>query len=272
MSTGGFVESGQIIGRIRSIENERLLQETLEQIEEAKATLALLRAGSKEDIVDQARWGLKWALGNEEVAKVELDRKDRLYAQGLISEEELELAESRWELADIEVKIAEAELASAETGEREEAQEAALHALESLRLRGERLSEKIGWLVIRAPFQGQVTAPTDTSLIFSVLKIDTMAVEIPVDEADIGRMRVGQEFTLRVRTSPLRFFPGNIVAIDCKARLIAGRSRFIITGLVENKRLALRHGISGETVIDCGRVPLRTVLGRYLSRGLSRLR
>ena len=272
ISTGDFVDCGQMVGRIRSIENERLLQETLAQIDEAAATLALLKAGSKKDIVDQARWQLKWALGSEGVAKVQLDRKRGLYTQGHVSEEEIQLAESGLELAGISVRIAEAELAAAKTGEREEAQEAARHALESLRLRGEHLSEKISRLAIRAPFRGQVTAPTDTILIFSVLKIDTMAVEIPVDEADISKIRVGQEFTLRVHISPSRSFPGRMVAVDCRARVIAGRSRFIVTGLVENEELALRHGIGGEAIIHYGRLPIRTVLGGYLSRGLSRLR
>ena len=165
VSTGDVVNGGRILGRIRSIENERLLQETLAQVDEAAATLALLKAGSKTDLVDEARWRLEWARGNERIAAVELDRKRDLHAQGHISEEEIQLAEARMELASISVHVAEAELAAAQTGEREEAQQAARCALEALRLRGEGLSEKIAKLEIRAPFGGQVMAPADTGLI-----------------------------------------------------------------------------------------------------------
>jgi hypothetical protein len=269
---GNSVREGQIVGRIRSVENESLLQETLAQVDEAAAMLALLRAGSKVEILEHARWEAVRAYKNKSAARVELDRKERLFDQGLVSQEELELARSTWEIAVVDVRIAEAELSVAEAGEREEAQQAAVHVLQSLRSRAEGLREKVRWLEIRAPFAGEVTARTDTSEIFSVLKTDTMAVEVPVRETDIHFIKVGQEFMMRVTSLPSQRFHGNIRAIDCSARRIAGEDRVIVTGLVENSNSSLRHGVSGLVEIKCGRYPLLVYMSEQVSRGFGRLR
>jgi hypothetical protein len=269
---GKTVQEGQIVGRIRSVDNESLLRETIAQVDEAAATLALLRAGSKAEILEHARWMAVRAYKNSSAVTAELDRKERLFEHGLVSLEELELARSMCELAQVDVRIAEAELSVAEAGEQQEAQQAALHVLESLRSRAEGLREKVSWLEIRAPFTGVVTARTDTSEVLSILKTDSMAVEVPVRETDIHLVKVGQEFMMRVESLPSERFHGDIRAIGYSARRIAGEDRIIVTGLVENTDSSLRHGVSGLVEIKCGQYPLLEYMSRQVSRGFERLR
>jgi multidrug efflux pump subunit AcrA (membrane-fusion protein) len=268
VSRGKCVEKGQVVGRIRSMENERLLQETLAQIEGASARLALVKAGAKEEIVEQARWNLKRAADSESLAASDLSRTEGLFARGLAAEGDLDLAMAEWKGSSADVKIAEAELAEAESGEREEAQEIALHALEYLKVRAERLDEKIGWLEIRSPFRGEVASRVDTTEIFCVLKTDTMAVEIPVHERHIHLIRTGQEFVLKVRGLAGRSLKGTVEAIDCRATEIAGQSRVIVTGSVCNEDSTLCHGVSGEAEIHCGRYSLPMAISVYITRDI----
>ena len=272
VSTGSTVERGQPLGRIRSVDTEGLLQETLEQIRAAEADVALLGAGSKEELVAQARWEAKGAASSAELAKAELDRKNALFEKGLISKEEMDLAEATSELADISCKAAEAGLAATEAGERDEARQSAFHVLEALRRRAESLTEKIGSLEIKAPFSGEIVARPDTTLVVSLFKTDTMAVEMAVGEWDIWKIKPGQEMAVRLRTSQVIELPGRVATVGSDRRFVAGQNRFVVVALIPNGDGILRQGTAGEAVIACERLPIRTVIARYLSDGLWRFR
>lgn len=181
---------------------------------EAGDLLAELDRAELAAAVDQARAELSLTRARLTAAESTFQRRRRLAASGLASQEGLETARR-----DLDVESAGLELAEA-------------------RLRAAEIS--LGYARIRAPIRGVVAAVTTREgetvaasfaapTFVTIVDLDRLEVEAYVDETDIGRIAVGQPATFTVDTYPGAEFPATVTAIQPKAELQGNVVNYVVT-------------------------------------------
>jgi len=205
------------------------------------------------------------AAARERKAAGELSRVRLLAKQATISKSELEEAESEFDSAralreaadawlhvqDAEIRAARAdlEMAEAQLGnveaqirQRQAAEEEARVNLERTAIR----SPLDGVVIRRDVEPGQtVAASLQAPTLFSLAgDLRSMRVETRVDEADIGRVRVGQPVDFRVDAYPERVFSGKVHKIHMAPELVQNVVTYNVLVDAPNPDLALLPGMT----------------------------
>ncbi|MBN4072341.1 efflux RND transporter periplasmic adaptor subunit [bacterium AH-315-F03] len=162
-------------------------------------------------------------------AKVDLDRAKRLFADSLISESQMALAEIALRRARAETRRAEAELALAEKNLRE--------------------------CVVVAPFAGEITllpfeigeTPTPGFAVAEVVDRSKLLVDLFVSQSDLKNVTVGASATARSSLFPDEKFVGAVRALSPKAS--ENTKLFHVEIVFENPNFRLRSGMSVKIFI-----------------------
>lgn len=103
-----------------------------------------------------------------------------------------------------------------------------------------------------------------------VSPLDTLHVEVAIDEVDVHRIRPGSELRLKVLGFPDRQFRGQVATVSwIGERARPGqRSHFLVRGWVANPGPSLRAGMTGRARIEAGNATLLWRVTRDLVRGL----
>lgn len=245
------VKRGQVIARIdpatfasRVTQAEADLAAALGAVEVARSTLA----------VRQAEAARARALLAE--AQRTLGRKQALQAQGFLSAAELDAAQTALvsaqedlRLADGQVEVAQAQVANAQAGVRQ--RQAQL----------EQARQDLARTIIRAPVDGvvvsrnvdagqTVAASLQAPVLFTIAQdLREMEVNIAVDEADVGRVAVGQKVRFSVDAFPGERFQGRITQIR-KAPVTSNNVvTFSVMARVQNPDLKLLPGMTANCKI-----------------------
>jgi HlyD family secretion protein len=152
------------------------------------------------------------------------ERAKSLFAQHLIAQSALDDAHSAVEVAENRKRAAESQLAVS----RAKVAEAGAQVAQA-RATAERAAEDLANATIRAPIRGtvlsrdvEVGSPVSSilnlganaTLVMTLGNIDQVFVRGKVDEADIGRVRLGQPARIRVETFKDRSFNGRVTQIS----------------------------------------------------------
>lgn len=218
-----------------------------------EAQLRELKAGNREQDIEQARLSLQSLKMTMDLAGKEKGRYDRLYHEGTVSELERDAVTLRYETAAREyerarerldllqegfrvesIETAEARLAESraalrrsmanlkqiEAAQRDvEAARAQVHLAEA----GSRLIEtQIRYTRLHAPFDGIITSrnvePGEVVLpareVLSLSDLSAVDLKIFVDETEIGKVKPGQRVEIRVDTFPGKIYPGKVSYIS----------------------------------------------------------
>ncbi|MBI5741079.1 MAG: efflux RND transporter periplasmic adaptor subunit [Nitrospirae bacterium] len=172
--------------------------------------IAQIDPASFEAQVEQAGANLFSAKANLEKAEAELvnatrtrDRNRELFAKNLIAKSELDTAETAYETTRAQVNVSKAQVA--QTG-------AALKIAET-NLRYTRIVSPVdGTVISRTVDVGQtVAASFQTPTLFTIAQdLTKMQIDTNVDEADIGKVRTGQDVEFTVDAYPDVTFKGNV--------------------------------------------------------------
>jgi HlyD family secretion protein len=191
-----------------------------------------------------------------EDAERNMKRKRELVAQGFISQAELDTAQTaadtareQAQLAASDVKASMAQVENAQAAVRQ--RQAALHQ--------SRL--ELDHTVIRSPVSGvvvsrnvdagqTVAASFQAPVLFTIAQdLKEMEVNIAVDEADVGRVQVGQKVRFTVDAFPGERFTGQVTQIR-KAPLISNNVvTFSVMARVKNPDLKLLPGMTASAKI-----------------------
>ena len=189
VSEGSFVRSGEVIARLDNADYQA-------GVSQAEANVATARAGVIEAEADR----------DQLRREVERQRTVRAQNPNLVSQQELDLAESRAAQAEARVRAAMAREDAAEAG---------------LRLAQANLENT----VIRAPFTGtvlrkeaevgEVVAPSvggglTRGAVVTMADLTTLEVEVDVNEAYIARVRRGQDARITLDAYPDTSFRGAV--------------------------------------------------------------
>ena len=240
----GSVDVGaQISGRI-----SRVLVDFNDQVK-AGQTLAEIDPAQLNSRVEQSRAQVSAADASVRLAKATLAqskaalaRAKEMAEKGLISSKELEAAEADAERAEASVAstqsqatLARASLKDAETS--------------------------LSWSTIKSPMDGvvlarlvepgqTVAASLQSPVLFAVASdLTQLLLYIDVDEADIGKLREGQEATFVVGAWPTRKFASKVISV----RNLPTAGQVVVTYQavlsVDNKELMLRPGMTATATI-----------------------
>ncbi len=229
--------------------------------------------------VREERAKLAKALAVEKDARIDARRYRDLYARDNATQQELDRADTKWNVARNDVAASRAELArasrelaQAELGwKRIRAKESEVEALERQRDRAEAALEEaesiLADLTIRAPINGTITtrmadvgefANAGTPL-FELVNLDQLYLKVYVPEIQIGKVRLGlpariytdafpdQPFpaTVRYIASRAEFTPKEVQTPDERVKLVY-EARLYLT---ENPEHRLTPGLPADAVI-----------------------
>ena len=180
------------------------------------------------------------------VAKVDLAnvqrtlaRDQRLAAEGIVAQSELDASQAARDAAAARVTQAQAALRQAETN--------------------------LGYTKIRSPIDGvvaerqydigqTVAASFQAPTLFTIAQdLTQMEVSTDVDQADIGRVAVGQEADFTVDAYPDEVFHGTISEIRLNATTNQNVVTYPVIVRVENPELRLRPKMTADVTIEVGR-------------------
>lgn len=199
--------------------------------------------------VEQARANLLSAQANLEKATVAVvdaqrthQRSKELFAQNFIARSDLDTAETNWHSAQAQQKAAQAQVAQAQ---------AALKIAET-NLQYTRIVSPVNGIVIsRNVDVGQtVAASFQTPTLFSIAQdLTKMQVNTSVDEADIGRVKTGQDVTFTVDAYPDDIFHGKVSEVRNAPTTVSNVVTYDVIIKVDNPDLKLKPGMTANVTI-----------------------
>jgi HlyD family secretion protein len=222
---GDRVDSASVLASLDRAELNAQLEAAMANATAARAALTEMRTGFRSEEIAQGRAALRAANYRLENARRDLERTQRLFDGGAVSQQALDHQETAYEMAEAEKESTAEQLQILETGPRSEriaAQRAHLLAAEA----GVRqINAALENAVVRAPFAGTISVkhrePGEIIQpglpVLSVLNTDDRWVRIYVREDEIGRLSIGQEATITADSYPDRTYAGTVVFLSSEA-------------------------------------------------------
>lgn len=211
--------------------------------------LAQIDPASFEAQVAQAAANLSLAHANLEKSKVALrdtvstfERNKILFGKDFISRYDLDTSETAYLSALAQIKASEAQV---------EQTRAALN-LAQTNLRYTRIISPVnGTVISRSIDVGQtVAASFQTPTLFTIAQdLTKMQIVANIDEADIGRLRVGQPVTFTVDAYPDLTFRGNVSEIRNSPITVQNVVTYDVIVKVDNANLKLKPGMTANVSI-----------------------
>ena len=235
------VEKGQLIARLDS----RTIRARLQQSE---ADLAMAKA-----LLEQHKAGLEKSLAQLTLAKYEHSRQSELFRRQLVSQSEVDnrLAMLRMAAADTELSRAQVKASDAQILQRLAQLEQAKLDLERTKIR----SPVSGIVINRQVDIGQtVAASLSAPILFEIAQdLAQMQIEADVDEADIGRLRNGQQVRFQVDAYPSRKFDGEISQIRKASTTVSSIVTYKVIINADNADQSLLPGMTANVDIILGK-------------------
>ena len=215
--------SADITGRIVSIpvkEGQMVTKGTLLlRIDPSQYEAAVARAQA---MLSSAEASALQARANRDQAKRALDRANALKqtAPNLLSDEQLEQAQTQYDVAEALANSAEHQVSQARAGLRE-----AQDALAKTVLR----SPIVGQVTRVAVEEGEVAVPgtfsRETGLLMTVSDLSVIIVKVQVDETDVVRLHMGDSADITIDAFPDTSFSGRVSKVSQSAILAAAAAQ-----------------------------------------------
>ena len=223
--------------------------------------LAQIDPSNVQSQVDQANanlWSAKATMEKAAVATLDarrtLLRNKDLFAQNFIARSDLDTAETNAQSAEAQQKVTNAQVGQAE---------AALKIAETNLQYTNILSPVDGTVISRSVDVGQtVAASFQTPTLFSIAQdLTKMQIDTNVDEADIGKVQVGQTVSFTVDAYPDTIFIGKVAVVRNAPITVSNVVTYDVVIQVDNSQLKLKPGMTAnvsitiETRKDVLRIP-----------------
>jgi len=245
------VKEGQLIARIDPETFEHRVRQAEADLEASRAQVLTATAN-----VTAARAALSRAEVNFAEARRDLDRKQQLVDRSFISPAELDKARATFNATAEDVKAARAQLevAQAQTHSAEATvrQREAQLAQTRVDLKRTSIRSPVDGIVIkRSVDAGQtVAASLQAPELFVIARsLRDMEVDTSVDEAEIGRIRLGQRATFTVDAFPGRSFSGEVLQVRKAPQTVQNVVTYTVVVSARNNDLALIPGMTANVRI-----------------------
>ena len=245
------VKKGQVIARIDPATYELRVNQTSADLDAAESAVSVARAGVAAQQAELGR--VKIALVD---AERDLERKKMLVDKKFISPAELDKARTVLDTTHEQMKAAHAQIQVSEAQVKNA--QAAVKQRESLLRQAQVDLERT---IIRAPVDGTVilrnvdagqtvAASLQAPVLFTIAQdLRDMQVEAAIDEADVGRLKVGLSATFAVDAFPRRSFNGGIKQIRKSPQNVQNVVSYTVVISALNPDMALLPGMTANVRI-----------------------
>ncbi|MDT8903657.1 HlyD family secretion protein [Anaeroselena agilis] len=266
IEAGDTVKTGQVIARIARPDLEAQLLRDESALVKAKVQLEDLEKGARSQERRETAASLASAQAVYDKAKSDLERYRALYNSGAISAQQLDAAQSSYEVAQSALVAARSRLSLVEEGNRPDTIEAqrievkrsqAIVAASRALLADTVVASPISGVVLTKNFEnGEYINPG--SAIATIGDMNDCRVKVYIASTQLGLIKVGQPVDVRVDSFPGRIFPGAIKEISQNAEFtprqsITQRERanlvFAVKVKVDNAEGILKPGMPADVVI-----------------------
>ena len=259
------VTSGDTIGFIYS----NMYYQQIDQLEGilalAKANMQIVSSGEQESVLAEARENVRLARERMEVQMDIQERQSALYKQSLISPEEFEITRGRARISEMEVAVAEAQLVTAQIGEKPEIIKHAEIQVEAIERELSTLGKRLSDYTLTAPINGNIqkVLSPDTLLLVSD---NTRIVLIPISWQFLNDVDTNLKFSIETKYNS-HVLNGSITRKSDYMRLIGGQQVFIVTGILDDANDELPINM----LVQCSVHGMRRTVWDYISYFLKAL-
>lgn len=219
---GDSVKQGQLIAQIDRTDYLQKVKEMEARVALAKAQLAEIEAGARNEELRQAEEAVRSAQSRYENAKLHRERMEVLYQRQVVSKKE-------WDLAEMEYTVAGAQLASnlehlklLREGARQETREASRARLKEAEALLTQEKIRLQYTQILAPFSGEIhrryvdagALVSPSTPIVNLIHTATLKVVAHVLEKDIPLIKTGMKAAITTESFPGKVFEGKIVRLN----------------------------------------------------------
>jgi multidrug efflux pump subunit AcrA (membrane-fusion protein) len=235
--SGTGVKKGDTIGRIISFEEEQRLLQLQTRLAEQKGLLAVALSGEKQEKINAANEKINLALQEYDTQKRLMARMESLHDNGVIADEEWDLARNNYLVTKQNINITRAEFEMLQAGAKSEEIDlirTSIISLEKLIYQAERRLEAFN---IQAPFSGTIireqAGGQDSETIIRIADMEKMVITLPVEIHQIPYIENGSRVSLRAG-SRHKAYEAEIINIDNTIHYIDRRQNIFVTAIVEN--------------------------------------
>ncbi len=240
---GQEVAAGQVVVKLDTQELELAVQRAVSQLKQTEAQFGIDGVNVKEPPPVEQISSVRLAAANRDDAQAQLRRAQRLRGQNLLSQADLDTAETR-------VKVTEASYQAAL-----ETVQALKATLQERRQAVELARKKLNDTDIRSSVAGQVSERfvqqgeyiRENTPVVSIVQMNPLKVKTAIQERYAGIVRVGLSAEFAVESAPGQTFRGRVAnvspAVDQATRT------FSVEILVDNKDRRLKPGFFVKGVI-----------------------
>jgi RND family efflux transporter MFP subunit len=240
---GQEVATGQIVVKLDPRELDLALQRAKSQLRQTEAQLGIDGVRRTEPPPDEEISSIRLAIANRDDAQAQLRRAQRLRGQNLLSQADLDTAETK-------VKVTEANY------------QAALETVQSLkatlqdrRQAVEQAQKKLNDTSIRASIAGQIAERLvqsgefirENTPVVLIVQMNPLKVKTAIQERYAGLVRAGLPVEFAVESSPGMNFQGRVSNVS--PSIDQATRTFAVEILVDNKDRKLKPGFFAKGVI-----------------------
>lgn len=245
------VKKGQLIARINPDSFALRVNQAMADLDAARATVMTQRANIAALQAELARTRINLA-----DAQRDLDRNMMLFEKNFISKAVLDKAQAVFDASGQQVKSAQAQLAVGEAqvrnGEAQIKQREAQLSQAKVDLERTMIRAPVDGIVVKKSVEpGQTVAASLQAPELFVIAQDLreMQVEASIDEAEVGRVRVGQAASFTVDSFPGRTFGGTVSQVRKAALVVQNVVTYIAVISASNADLSLFPGMTANVRI-----------------------
>src|ERR1700752_55375 len=222
---GDFVHRGQLLARLDDTDVRSQIEQVRANLQNEQARLSLLEHGPRIQEIEQSRAALEEMEISVKENESKVQRLKLLASGGLVSTQELSEAESRYGIAQAQLKAAKQRYEMVRLGPRAEEiasvraqvkQAAANLELQSAQLEKTQIKSPIDGLLTRRNLEpGEIASleSSNPSSLFTIINPSTLTVDADVNQADFKSLRVGAPTRIAVDALPNRVYKGTVDSI-----------------------------------------------------------
>jgi len=251
----GVITQGETVAKIYSYEDNIRLSGLQGQLKQAKGDLQILLTGEKPAIREKALQALNVAKAELSAYSPQVERIKNLYSQKLVSDRELEIVESTFEVYKLNVSLAEAKLKSVESGSKEADIAKMKTVIADYENQINILQKKLQAQEIIAPFSGILSESIlDNNILIGLNKIDTIIVQILVREHQLKYVEKNLPVNVYFNSVRSRVDTSRIYSIGKKAEIIYQMPMYIVQAKISNQDFSILPGMTGAVKIKTGKI------------------
>lgn len=266
IKAGDNINAGQSIARIKRPDLEAQLLADQASLAKAKVQLTDLEKGARSQEVEEAIASVTSAQSVFDKASNDLIRYQKLFRQGAISAQQLDVTQSSYEVAYNSLLATQSQLSLTKEGNRPDTIEAQRLEVKRLEAAVEATRSTLADTVIASPLSGRILTKnfergeyaSPGSALATIGDMNDCWVKVYISSSQLGLIQVGQPAEVRVDSFPGRIFNGTIKEISQNAEYtprqsITQKERanlvFYVKVKIDNDEGILKPGMPADVVI-----------------------